>query len=134
MKNISVMIVAAAMLTGCAGQVRMMPRDSGKIYNGTVEAGVGGGTMSIAIDGETYTGPIIRTTSGDSFGFAQAYGKGGTSSFGMMASSGGTSNVKGILSSPNGRGLRCEFTSTGSSGGGICVDDSSRVYDAVVSR
>lgn len=113
----------------------MMPRDSGHVYSGTVQGSASGtGTMTITIDGETYTGPIVRTTSSDSFGFVQQFGGGGSTSFGTMASSGGTANVKAILSSANGRGLRCEFTSTGNGGGGICVDDKSHVYDAIVSR
>jgi hypothetical protein len=129
------MTFALAFLAGCTGQVQMMPRDSGKIYSGTVQgSATGSGTMSITIDGETYTGPIVRTSSGESFGFIQQYGRGGATAFSTVVSSGGTHNVKGILSSPNGRGLRCEFTSDGGGGGGICVDDKSRVYDAVVSR
>ena len=127
--------VAIVSLAGCAGQVQMMPRDSGKIYSGTVQGnGMGSGTMSITIDGETYTGPVVRTTSSDSFGLVQQYGRNGKSSFSTVVSSGGTANVKGMLASANGRGLRCEFTSTGDSGGGICVDDKGRVYDAIVSR
>ena len=111
----------------------MMPRDSGKIYSGTVNGnGTGSGTMAITIDDEAYTGPIVRTSSGDSFGFVQQYGSKGTSSFGTVVSSGGTANVKAMLASPSGRGLRWELTSTGTSGGGICVDDKSRVYDAIV--
>ena len=121
------------LLTGCAGKVQMMPRDSGKIYSGTVQGnGSGSGTIVITIDDETYTGPVVRTSSGDNFGLLQQYGSKGTSSFGTVVSSGGTANVKAMLASPNGRGLRCELTSTGVSGGGVCVDDKSRVYDAVV--
>lgn len=107
-------VFAVAAPTGCAGQVHMIPRDSGEIYSGTMQgSAAGSGTMSIAIDGETYTGPIIRTTSGDSFGFAQQFGRSGNSSFGIVTTSGGTANVKSIMSSANGRGLRYEFTSTG---------------------
>ena len=110
-----------------------MPRDSGKIYSGTVNGnGAGSGTMAITIDDEAYAGPVVRSSSGESFGLVQQYGSRGTSLFGTMVSSSGTANVKAMLASPNGHGLRCEFTSTGASGGGICVDDKSRVYDAVV--
>ena len=110
----------------------MMPRESEKIYSGTVNGnGAGSGIMAITIDDEAYTGPVVRTSSGDSFGFVQQYGSKG-SSFGTVVSSGGTANVKAMLASPSGRGLRWELTSTGTSGGGICVDDKSRVYDAIV--
>lgn len=113
----------------------MMPRDSGKVYSGTVQgSATGAGTMSISIDGEQFTGPVVRTGSSDSFGFIQQYGGKSGFSSGSVVSVGGTATVKAILSSQNGRGLRCEFTSDGSGGGGICVDDTGRVLDAVVGR
>jgi len=125
--------LAVVLLAGCAGKVQMMPRDSGKIYSGTVNGnGMGSGTMAITIDDEAYTGPVVRTSSGESFGFFQQFGSKGAPSIGTVVSSGATANVKAMLASPNGRGLRCELTSTGASGGGICVDDKSRVYDAIV--
>ncbi len=125
----------ALVLAGCSGMVQMMPRDSGKVYTGTVQGSVtGSGVMSITIDSEQYTGPIVRTSSGDSVGLIQQYGKRSGSSFGTVTTIGSTAGIKGILSSPNGRGLRCEFTSDGSGGGGVCVDDQGRVFDAIVSR
>jgi len=131
----AVLILAALVLSGCAGYVKMMPRDSGKVYSGTVQgSATGAGTMTIDIDGQTYTGPVIRTGSDDSFGFMQQYGKRGLVSTGTMASVGSTASIKAILSSPAGRGLRCEFTSDGSGGGGVCVDDQGRVLDAIVGR
>lgn len=133
--NKAVLIIAVLALSGCAGYVQMMPRDSGKVYSGTVQgSATGAGTMTIDIDGQTYTGPVVRTGSNDSFGFIQQYGKRGMMSTGTMASVGSTANVKAMLSSPAGRGLRCEFTSDGSGGGGVCVDDQGRVLDAIVGR
>lgn len=135
MKKTVSIFVATLTLTGCAGYVQMMPRDSGKVYSGTVQgSATGAGTMTIDIDGQTYTGPVVRTGSSDSFGFIQQYGKRGLTSTGTMAGFGGTATIKAILSSPAGRGLRCEFTSDGSGGGGVCVDDLGRVLDAIVGR
>ncbi len=122
-------------LAGCSGFIQMMPRDSGKVYSGTVQgSATGAGTMSILIDGEQFTGPVVRTGSSDSFGFIQQYGGKAGFSSSSVVSIGGTATVKAILSSQNGRGLRCEFTSDGSGGGGVCVDDTGRVLDAVVGR
>lgn len=133
-KTVSVLAAVLA-LSGCAGYVQMMPRDSGKVYSGTVQgSATGAGTMTIDIDGQQFTGPVIRTGSSDSFGFIQQYGKRGMMGTGTMASVGGTATIKAILSSPAGRGLRCEFTSDGSGGGGVCVDDQGRVLDALVGR
>lgn len=128
-------LLLLGLLVGCSGTIQVMPRDSGKVYSGTVQgSATGAGTINIDIDGHTYTGPVVRTGSNDSFGFIQQYGKRGMMSTGTMASIGGTATVKAILSSPAGRGLRCEFTSDGSGGGGVCVDDQGRVLDAIVSR
>lgn len=135
MKNTASILAAVLALSGCAGYVQMMPRDSGKVYSGAVQgSATGAGSMTIDIDGQTYTGPVVRTSSGDSFGFIQQYGTKTGVSTGSMVSVGGTATVKAILSSPAGRGLRCEFTSDGSGGGGICVDDQGRVLDAIVGR
>ncbi len=134
MRNTVSILVAALALSGCAGYVQMMPRDSGKVYSGTVQgSATGSGTMTIEVDGQQYSGPLMRTGSNDSFGFIQQYGKRGVST-GTMAMVGSASTVKALLSSPSGRGLRCEFTSDGSGGGGVCVDDQGRVFDAIVGR
>lgn len=135
MKKTASILAAVLVLSGCAGYVQMMPRDSGKVYSGAVQgSATGAGSMTIDIDGQVYTGPVIRTGSSDSFGFIQQYGKKTGASTGSMVSVGGTATVKALLSSPAGRGLRCEFTSDGSGGGGICVDDQGRVLDAIVGR
>lgn len=119
-------------LTGCSGIVQMMPRDSGKIYSGTVHGSLfGSGMMTVTIDGEDYTGPIVRTSSNGGGEFIQKYGRGDLSFASLSA---GVATVKGILSSQSGRGLRCEFVSTGDGGGGICVDDKSHIFDAIVTR
>ena len=132
--SICALLLLPIALSGCSGMVQMMPRDSGKVFSGTVQGSLGGsGTMTVTIDGDVFTGPIVRTSSNESFGFIQQYGRRG-SSFGTVISGDGTATVKGILSSQSGRGLRCEFTSNGSGDGGVCVDDQSRVYDAIVTR
>lgn len=137
MKNIKFLALSLSVVffAGCSGIIQLMPRDSGKVYSGTVQGGITGtGVIAIPIDGEQYTGPVVRTSSSDSAGMLQQYGKRSGANFGSIASVGGTATLKGILSSPNGRGLRCEFTSDGSGGGGVCADDQGRVFDAVVSK
>ena len=135
MRTSFAVIWMVTLLAGCSGMIQLMPRDSGKVYSGTVQDSfTGTGVIAITIDGEQYTGPIVRTSSSDSAGLLQQYGKRSGASFGSMASIGGTATLKGLLSSPNGRGLRCEFSSDGNGGGGICIDDLARVFDAIVSR
>src|SRR5258706_72018 len=111
----------------------MMPRDSGTVYRGIANGnGMGGGTMTVEIEGHTYSGPMFRTGSNDSFGFFQAYG-GTRSVVGVSQTVGGAVTIKGILSSADNRGLRCDLTGDGRGhGGGICVDDHGRVFDVLV--
>ena len=114
----------------------MMPRDSGKIYLGTGKGdGFGGESLTIVVDGRTYTGPVMRTGSNESFGFFQAYGSRGSSAFGLAQTFGGTVYVKALLSSSDNSGMRCDLTGDGAGHlGGICVDDRGRVYDVLANR
>lgn len=129
------LLLTSIAITGCSGFVQMMPRDSGKVYQGSVQGSMGGaGKMAIVIDGEHYEGPVVRTGSNGSFGFVQTYGQRSGVTTGLGLGIGSEARVKAILSTSTGKGLRCEFTSDGNGGGGVCVDDSGRVLDAVVSR
>jgi hypothetical protein len=66
-----------ALIVGCSGVVRLMPRDSGKVYSGKVQGSLGGsGTMTVSIDGEDFTGPIVQTSSNEGFALIQQYGRG----------------------------------------------------------
>jgi hypothetical protein len=134
--RVAILMIAALGLSGCAWQVEMMPRDSGKVYVGQGRGdGLGGGTITIDIDGRTYSGPAMRTASSDSYGFFQAYGPRGQSTFGTTASAGGTIYVKALLASADNHGLRCDFSGDGTGHlGGICVDDDKRVYDVLANR
>lgn len=130
--------LALLVLPGCAHtwHVQMMSRDSGKVYTGVGQGnGLGGGTVTITINGRTYTGPVVRTAANESFGFFQEYGSNGANSLGFSQLVDGTVYVKAILSSPDNKGLRCDLTGDGRGHlGGICLDDRGRVYDVVASR
>lgn len=124
---------ALAALTGCAYNLTLMPRDSGKMYTGELQSdGSGSGTVSVSLDGATCTGPAARVSSNQTFGFANTYGNRG-SAMTTFAGSGDVA-VKAILTCSDSRGLRCELTGQGSSGGGICLDDAGRVYDVLARR
>lgn len=131
-------ILAVVALTACSMTVTMMPRDSGRLYTGQVTgAGGGSGTMTVALDGMSCTGPIVAVASNQTFGFFSAHGTNtrgtGVSTFGTTATSGDTF-AKAILSCVNGSGLRCDVSGQAGKGGGICVDDSGRVYDVLMQR
>lgn len=127
-------IVLATLLSGCAYNVTLMPRDSGKTFAGTIQAGAGHGTMSMAMGEVTCTGPIARVASDDTFGFATTYGVNSrgraSSSFSTIAAMGDV-HAKAMLSCSDGSGLRCDISGRGNSAGGICADDKGRVFDAI---
>lgn len=128
----------AILLAGCAYQVTMMPRDSGKVYQGTFNSkGNGTADMSVTIEGTTYSGQAVRVSSNDSFGFAQMFGSnnrgGKVQTFGTSYQAGDVT-MKAIMSSPDGKGLRCDVSGRDATGGGICVDDMQRIYDVVLVR
>jgi hypothetical protein len=120
-------VLALLTLTGCAYSMQMMPRDSGQVYAGTISSnGFGSGKLSVQIDGRTCSGNFVQVGSGDSFGFAQTYGRRPSTT--LIQMSGGTETYKALLTCTDGMGLRCDASGS-TSGGGVCVDSSSRVYD-----
>lgn len=131
-------LTIAALLSGCAYNVTVMPRDSGKTYTGSME-GSGGGTgmMTVSIDGDACTGPVAKVASNESFGFATLYGrnnKGGFASASGSTYSDGDVTLKAMLSCNSGKGFRCDVTGRGASGGGTCLDDQGKIYDLIVIR
>lgn len=136
--KICLAIVAAAALSGCAYNVSLMPRDSGRVYTGSLESGGGpSGTMTVSLEGDTCTGPAARVASNESFGFVSAYGRSSTGQFGTASANtyqSGDATVKAIMSCKSGKGLRCDLTGRGASGGGVCLDDAGKVYDVIATR
>jgi hypothetical protein len=128
----------AATLAGCATtqyQLTLMPRDSGKLYQGVAEdTGASEGAMSVTIEGRNYTGTWVevvpdRTTGyvGGAYGYGRyGWGLGGTVS--MDNPSGG--QAKALLRTADGAGLRCDLRgASGRAGGGVCRDDKGLEYD-----
>ena len=138
-------IAAALALGGCATtyQLSVMPRDSGRIYEGVAEDnGRGEGRMTITLEGKTYTGTWIETQPSQATGYVSGgFGWGwrgrGFGSLGTFITmdnpQGGES--KALLNAPDGSGLRCDFKSgQGRGGGGVCRDDKGREFDVQVRR
>lgn len=137
MKKLASLVTVLA-LTGCAYNITLMPRDSGKTYQGELLGdGGGSGTMTLKLDDVTCTGPAAKVASNQSFGFVNTYGsnsKGQTANAFTTVSKSGDSTVKAILTCSNGSGIRCDITGRGASAGGICLDDKGKVYDALAIR
>lgn len=137
-KTLSTIAASIFFLSGCAFNVTLMPRDSGKVYTGEMAgSGNGTGTMTIKMDGDdTCTGPVARVATKESFGFANTYmtnSKGKVTNALTTVATSGDVTIKAILSCTSGKGLRCEMTGQGG-GGGVCVDDAGRIFDALAIR
>lgn len=137
-KTFATIAASVLLLSGCAFNVTLMPRDSGKTYTGEmIGNGTGSGTMTVKLDGdEICTGPVARVASNETFGFANTYATNSrgkqANAFTTVATSGDVT-LKAILSCTSGKGLRCDLTGRGG-GGGICADDSGKIYDALAIR
>ena len=130
--------VALATLSGCATtyQMNLMPRDSGRMYSGTVhDDGSGEGRVTVQIESRTYTGTWVNMTPERTTGWAAGFGFGrGRFGFGSIGTTITTQNPygtesKALLTAQDGSGLRCDFRSGSGFGGGSCRDDSGREYD-----
>ena len=139
-RSYPLLALAALALAACAApsyNLTLMPRDSGKLYQGVAESTLDGeGRISVTIEDKTYNGTWIQTsperTSGyvsGGFGWGGRRGGWGLGSIITMDNpEGGT--AKALLQAGDGSGLRCDFRSSGyGRGGGSCRDDRGREYD-----
>lgn len=132
--RLALITAACAVLAGCAFQVTMMPRDSGKVYLGQMSGSGGVGTMTMNIEAKTCTGPVVRVGANETFGFANTFGtnsRGVTTTGFTTISTFGDVYLKALLSCSDGGGLRCDISGRFPSGGGICADDTGRVFDMI---
>lgn len=93
--------------------------------------------MTAMIDSVSCSGPAARVSSNESFGFSTLYGtnnRGKTVNAMETTNTTGDVTIKAIMSCSDGRGLRCDITGRNGSGGGICINDSGKVFDVVVTR
>lgn len=125
-----IVVLLAVGLAGCSTQLQMMSRDGGKVYPGTISSnGMGGGSLTVTLDGKSCSGRFVQSSSGDSYGFAQTYGRRGVSTTFVQTMS-GHGTYKALLSCTDGSGVRCDAEGS-TTGSGICVDSRSKVYDMI---
>ena len=135
MRLAAVCVLAIAM-SGCAYQMQFLPRDGGSIYAGSAQSdGMGGGTLSVQLNGRTYSGSFAQAYSGNTFGFFQTYGhRGAGSSVGSFQGFSGSNTFKALMACTDGTGLRCDIEGREKTGVGICVDSKGRVFDMIYTR
>src|SRR5688572_8842973 len=140
---IPILALATLLLGGCAStyQLTLMPRDSGKTYNGVMEGlATGEGPITVAIEGKTYNGTWVESAPATTTGWVGGgvgYGYRGWRGWGMgggtihMDTPGGGA-AKALLTASDGSGLRCDLRGTRSGGGGECRDDKGKEYDVQI--
>ena len=116
----------------------IMSRSDGKIYHGMIhKTGEGQGTATMNIAGVEYTGRFARTSSEQYTSFVGTYARnnqgGAAGAVGSGTTFGSNMTFLGILSSPQGDGMRCALQGDRMSGtgGGICVDSKNNVFDVI---
>lgn len=122
-------------LTGCAHDVYLMGRSSGKTGHARIVApGTHSGELTVDIAGVQYVGRWVHMLNGGAVGFgsATAFSGGNTatavSSFSALPAQG---NGSVIAAAPDGTQLHCTFDFNGftRTGVGLCQDSTGEVYD-----
>lgn len=122
------------LLVGCAttsGQkdLTFLQRDTNKTYIASWEDQTG--LIKLELNGKHYSGMPVKVDEANLFGFKSRYGN--------MKSIGTFSGLllnhyKVILTNEDNLGIRCDITTDFNGGSGICLDETSRVYDLVISK
>jgi hypothetical protein len=137
-------------LTGCAAKLNFIDRTDGTIHVGaTGSTTSGSGEATVAINGTSYSGPWIYSSSGGGYSLANfgttttAVG-GNTGGIGVASSTGNVSAVtlsaqgNGLinLKADNGSFIRCvfSFNSLSNTGLGQCLRNDGREYDLTIRR
>ncbi len=129
----------ALTLCGCAAtyDLTLMPRDSGKMYAGTVTDDASGeGRVAIAIEGKAYAGTWVQSSPTTSHGWITGigYGRRGFGGLGTVITIDNPqgNEAKALLTAADGSGLRCDFKTGQGRGIGLCRDDRGREYDVQI--
>lgn len=115
-------LIALLPLAGCAGNLRLL--EDGRAHQGTWSGT--SKTMEASIDGVKYSGPFYVNDTpvvGTSFVGTRAVTTVGVA---------GNDNVTAVLSSPDGKVLRCSFRASSGRGQGQCSNNSGKVYDLII--
>ena len=140
LKSISLIVVVAATLSACGGNMQGVVRGTGQPVTFTYEQGVSSDNLTTEIDGETFAGKAVMrgssTTVGTVIGAATAST---TTAFGTstLIASSYTGNVVATMIGNRGSSLSCQlqyadssgFTTAG--GVGVCQHSDGRVIDIV---
>jgi hypothetical protein len=137
-KSLIAVSLLGSLLTGCAHNLTLHPRDGSPTGQGVAQEA--GKTVTINLNGKVYSGTYVhdggKVATFQSYGNATAYS--GTKSASAFGSSVGTAYVPGsgngrvLATSSDGDAIRCEFQYSNGSGIGVCHDNSGKEYDFLI--
>ena len=113
--------VTIAALVGCGGPLKLL--EDGKVHIGKFDAV--GKTISVSVNGVQYTGSYVLNSS-SSYGSMFV----GAKYIPMNSYTAGNMG-RAILTSPDGKVIRCEFMAQSMSAQGSCSDNSGKMYDLI---
>lgn len=120
-------IISVLLLSGCAGNLLLHPRDGGDKAYGAFNTG--DKSMEVTSGGKRYAGGYV-TNAGGSVTTAQAF-SGGASAFGTGQTFHGGNSGVALLAAADGDTMRCEFNYQGLRAIGVCQTRAGRVFDLV---
>ena len=116
-------------MTSGTQDLTFLQRETNKTYHALWQDQTG--IIKLELNGKTYSGKPVKVDEANLFGFKSRYGnmKSTTSFNGFLLN-----HFKAILTNEDSMGIRCDITTDYNGGSGICLDESSRVYDLIVSK
>jgi hypothetical protein len=135
------MSILVSIVAGCAylpanvTRVQMTARDGGTVYYGIIKRTLPAVVnITVEVDRRVYYGNFELTYPNETFGLYHVYGLPRDVAPATAQPSSRINYSRAILSSSDQRILRCDFTDDGGrEARGLCVDQSSRVYDVTLS-
>ena len=130
MLRLSVVVLGAAVVSGCAHRLTVQAPD-GSGGEGTASRGAGSGSIEMVVDGKRFVGRWTAATDG-AVGFGTLL-SGSRMATASSITAGGSRGIA-LLRSPEGGTLRCEFIYSGISaaGFGVCQDGNGKTYDLMI--
>ena len=122
MRIAALLVVTCSILTGCAGNLRLL--EQGKSHPGNWNALTK--TLEVNIDGTIYTGTFSQNLG---VGFGTAFGGSGVATGIGFGSNGGG---QAVLTSPDGKVIECVFQAAFGRGQGECRGLDGRQYVLVI--
>jgi hypothetical protein len=139
MRHLAILTISLSTLAGCAYDLALTPRDGTPIGIGVAQqTSSDSGTLELTIGGKTYSGTWGTTPASDDYDLfkSHSFARRGVLDSDVLSDPLLTTGTlaNGLLRSPDGASLRCQFRYGTSIGYGVCADDDEKFYDFRITR